>query len=394
MMNLDRLIERILSAKPGLTREVVLGLIKERKAEVDELLTDEGAAYVVAAELGVSLSDAERLETEIRLDDLVPGTRDISVTGRVLMIYPVQRFTRTNGAEGQVGRLILADKTGTISVVLWDERADLINQGRLARNQVIRVAHGYVREGLDGKPEINVGNKGQVILSPSVKTEDFPRLKDYFKKISELRDEQSGVNVNGLVDDITPTSTFQREEDVGRVARVKLTDETGEIWTVFWNEMTESLDNVKRGDRIEVMNARTRRNIQNSLELHVGKRSQVIVSAEKRESGEPSALRLSNISELRTTSKNVNVQARVVHVTPTKEFKRPSGEMGRVSSIQIEDETGTITLVLWGEHADIVGKLFTNDIVTIQNAYVKDTLQGSIELNLGKLGKIKVDHKP
>lgn len=282
-MTLDRLIERILSAKPELTRETVLGLIREKIVDAGELLTDEGAAYVVAAELGVSISEGNQLETDIRLDDLVPGTRDVSVVGRVITICPVQKFTRKDGAEGRVGRMILADRTCRVSVVLWDDKVDILSQGRLTRGQIIRVAHGYVREGLDGSPEVNVGNKGRITVSQGENAADFPHVEDFFKKIGELKSEENGVNVTGILDSITPTSTFQREEGVGRVARARLTDETGEIWAVFWNEMTDSLTNAKHGDRIEIMNARTRGSIQNNMELHVSRRSQVTISNEKRD---------------------------------------------------------------------------------------------------------------
>jgi len=393
-MNLDQLIGRILSAQPSLTREAVLSLIKEKKTEAGELLTDEGAAYIVAAELSISLREDERLETEIQLVDLVPGIRDVSITGRILTVYSVQKFTRSNGVEGQVGRLILVDKTGTVSVVLWDEKADLISQGRLMRDQVIRVAHGYVREGLDGTPEINVGSKGQVILSPNVRPRDLPQLKDLFKKIGELREEKNGVNTVGVAEDIIPTTTFRRGEEIGRLAKVELIDETGEIWAVFWNEMTESLTDLKRGDRVEVVNAKTRRNIQDSLELHIGKRSQVTTSTGERQAVGIPVLKLTKISELRNTSRNVNVLAKVVRIDSVREFKRPSGEMGRFASAQIEDETGVIKLVLWGEHTDVVSGISVNDTVTVRNAYVKDGLQGSLELNLGRLGKIIVNHQP
>lgn len=87
----------------------------------------------------------------------------------------------------------------------------------------------------------------------------------------------------------------------------------------------------------------------------------------------------------------MNVQARVVHINPAREFKRSSGETGRVASIDIKDETGSIALVLWGEHAYTTNKLFTNDIVTVQNAYVKEGSRGSIELNLERAGEIAIN---
>jgi hypothetical protein len=49
-----------------------------------------------------------------------------------------------------------------LRVVLWDNKVDLIEKAKIQREQKIRISHGYVREGLDGKPELHVGQRGSI----------------------------------------------------------------------------------------------------------------------------------------------------------------------------------------------------------------------------------------
>ena len=47
-MSLEHIIERILDQRSDLSRESVLGLLERKKAEAQGLLSDEGAARLVA----------------------------------------------------------------------------------------------------------------------------------------------------------------------------------------------------------------------------------------------------------------------------------------------------------------------------------------------------------
>jgi len=38
----------------------------------------------------------------------------------------------------------------------------LVEGGKIQREQTIRISHGYVREGLNGKPELHLGQRGSI----------------------------------------------------------------------------------------------------------------------------------------------------------------------------------------------------------------------------------------
>jgi replication factor A1 len=137
------------------------------------------------------------------------------------------------------------------------------------------------------------------------------------------------------------------------------------------------------------MNARVKELAGGFTELHVENATQIDKIAEK--SLTVLALpKITKIRELKPQMRYVNVLARVVDVREAKEFKRPSGEFGRVSSIYIQDETDTIKLNLWNEKATLSKKAKVEDIVLVEGAYTRYKF-GKLELNLGKKGQLTLN---
>ena len=102
------------------------------------------------------------LRLKIQIQDLVSGLNDVTVAGQVVSVYPPKIFTRRDWTEGKLASLLVSDKSGTLRVVLWDDKVDLVENGKIQREQTIRISHGYVREGLDGKPELHLGQRGSI----------------------------------------------------------------------------------------------------------------------------------------------------------------------------------------------------------------------------------------
>src|SRR4030042_1365547 len=104
MSSTEDVIKRILILKPNLTREAVERLIQEEKVKAAGLLTDEAAAHLVASNLGMD-SAGERIEAKLKIGALTSGLNDVSLTGRVLHIFPPRTFQRADGGRGEVLRM-------------------------------------------------------------------------------------------------------------------------------------------------------------------------------------------------------------------------------------------------------------------------------------------------
>ena len=160
-MGLEETVKQILSSCSDIKREEIIEMIEKKKTGVCSFLTDETAARIVASELGVKTFQKPFL-LKIQIQDLVSGLNDVTISGQVVSVYPSKTFTRRDWTEGKLASIIVSDKSGTLRVVLWDNKTEIIDRGKIQRKQKIRISHGYVREGLDGKPELHLGDKGNI----------------------------------------------------------------------------------------------------------------------------------------------------------------------------------------------------------------------------------------
>jgi len=159
--SLEEIVNRILSSRSDLKRKEILEMIEKKKRGAGDFLTDETAARIAASELGVKIVH-EPIRLKIQIQDLVSGLNDVTVTGQVVAVYPPKTFTRRDWTEGKLASLLVSDKSGTLRVVLWDDKVDLVEGEKIQREQKIRISHGYVRQGLDGKPELHLGQRGSI----------------------------------------------------------------------------------------------------------------------------------------------------------------------------------------------------------------------------------------
>jgi len=91
------------------------------------------------------------------------------------------------------------------------------------------------------------------------------------------------------------------------------------------------------------------------------------------------------ISELTSTSRKVNIEGKV---TEKKEPREVNTRMGRttVTEAIVEDDSGTVVLILWGEDSN---KVSEGDNIKVENGYITEW-SGTLQLNIGKFGKLSV----
>ena len=370
-------------------------MIEEKKETAEGYFTDEVVARIVASELGVEVPWWEPFRPEILIQDLISGLNDVTMTGRVITVYPVQTFTRSNGTEGRVMRLLIADKTGTLTVVLWDDKTSLAEPNKVKRGQIIKVSHGYVREGLDGRLELHVGMRGEIQVSPSSAVDDeYPPVTRFTQKIKEITGKHKEAIVLGAVQSVHPVSEFKRSDGTcGKVRRLQLRDETGQITVVFWNEKVDQLGEVKKGDYLQLLNTRVKEQLGGRIELHAEKRTQIETLTEVPPHLKPPLdlpTQTTKVQELEPNIRDVHILARVVDASEVREFKRPSGDKGQISTLLIKDETGTISLNLWDEKALLSERIHPGDIVLAEGAYTRERF-GRVNLNIGRRGTLSLN---
>ncbi len=391
MLSREEIITRILAQRSDLSREEIQRLTQKKRDEAGQLLTDEGALYMVANELGINIADKNSPNTRILVKDVMAGANDVSIIGTVTSVSPVQVFKRANGAEGRVARFTLADETGLITVVLWDEKTAILSQEKLLPNQEVNVLHGYVKEGLNGKPELNVGRRGMVNVLSTKPVTTLPGGTEHFKKIHDLSEADYSVNLVGIAKGISPVSVFERQNGKsGQVMRIWLEDGSGGINIVVWDDNVEAVKKTKKNDYVEVSSGQVRKGMRDVLEVHVGKQGKITAQSKKPSGVDIPTVTLTKIGELQSGMMSVDVLGRVTDIGQIREFMRPSGEVGRVADLYLQDDSGSIRLSLWDDKADVLKNITAGSVVLVEAAYAREGSFG-IGLNLGKMGSLTVN---
>lgn len=94
------------------------------------------------------------------------------------------------------------------------------------------------------------------------------------------------------------------------------------------------------------------------------------------------------IKELRNGMRRVDVEAKVLEKTPTREvMSRYKDVVHRVATAIVSDDTGKIKLTLWNEQ---IGQVNENDNIKVENGYIT-TFRGEMQLNVGRYGKLTVN---
>ncbi len=186
--NYERIIKKI-SKISGLEVEEIERRIEAKRAKLSGLISKEGAAQVVAAELGISF-DNERL----KIEELLPGMRKVNLVAKVVRISPIRTFKTKKGDEGKVVNLFVADATSNIKIVLWDtNHIGLIEEGKISENVSIEILNGSMRDN-----ELHLGSFSELKLSKEIFEEVKTGRIFSEKNISELKTSDN-AKIRGVV---------------------------------------------------------------------------------------------------------------------------------------------------------------------------------------------------
>ncbi|RME55235.1 hypothetical protein D6777_01175 [Candidatus Woesearchaeota archaeon] len=201
----DQIVAKIKEEK-GLTDEEIFLKVKEKLDKLSDLISKEGAAHIVATELGVNLYNNLSKERQYQIKELTPMMRNIIVAAKVLKLYDVRAFTR-NDKENKVASMLVGDETGRVRIVVWDEELiKLIENNTIKEDSTILVKGAYVREN-NGFKEVHLGSGSSIEINPEnvkiesvniAQTESFSRTERKFIKDLNMNDvvEVYGTVVN------------------------------------------------------------------------------------------------------------------------------------------------------------------------------------------------------
>ena len=253
------MLQYLTQQRSDLTIDKLRSLIEEKKQKIGAgYLTEQGALFLVAADLGISL-DQQR--SPLRISDVYVGAKDVTLYGRILTIYSPRQFARKDNTETTKNRtmVIYDDDHSTIKIKLWDNKVQVPEEMGLRPGDMIKLSKGYVKSGLDGKPFINVGMDCQLEKTKEAPSE-IPDLNAMTRTIENVDSPADNVIIEGFVRSNPRMSDYRDSRgNMSKSLQLQLFNEDGtkSLRTIIWNVSETRLPKVfKIGSKIRLIGVR------------------------------------------------------------------------------------------------------------------------------------------
>lgn len=212
---LQQIIDKI-KAKAEVSETEINEKIDAKLKQLSGLISREGAAHIIANELGVNLY--EQLTGKVKISSLLPGMRNIETVGKVQRIFETREFD-TGQRKGKVANIIIADETGTTRVVLWNDQAN--NLENLKENDIVKITNAYARDN-QGRVELHLNDKSEFVVNPP--GENINKVKEFTsmrKNIKDIQDGDQNIELLGTIVQAFEPRFFEICPDCGKRARLK-----------------------------------------------------------------------------------------------------------------------------------------------------------------------------
>lgn len=360
--------------KTGLSKKDIQKRMEEKKLALKGLISDEGALFIVAKELGVEIQNKNKITSEkieINISDISLNMKNLSLIGRIRETYPVNNFTRKDGTLGLVGSFILHDSTGDIRIVLWDEKTKIIENDYFQKNELVKIINANIKIGRSNEKEVHIGRNGRIILSPDdVDYKKYPEIKEQVISIKDINLNLRSITISGEISQIYPKHEFKRNDgEIGKVRSLIIGDSTGIITVTFWNLDVEKLSDYNVGDFVNISNLYPKQNNRNpeKIDLYFGKTSQI-----KKEKIKKKKQKLLKIELLQKHQGFVNFQGIITQIDNLKKVKLKNNEEISLLNFIVSDDTDAIRVSLWRDTAERFSDILKlGDGVSLKNVLVK-----------------------
>jgi len=397
MYDFDALVAEVLRNKPEISRESLMELVQEKKRTVGSgYLTDQGALFLIAGELGVKLQ--HMITADLTLKDLHIGANDITVVARILAIYPVSEFKKKDGSGvGRYRRVSLFDRNGIGRLTIWEDNEEAIKLSGMTVDAPVRVISAYVKQGLDGKPNLNMGKRGRIeAITDSSISSKLASLSELAKRVEAIQGGETVLAVDGLSATDSKRTTFVRRDDGsnGSLTQFELKgpgDKTTRV--VIWDGV--DLPEVRSGSRVRVTNLRQKKGRQGDPELH-GDSATVIRllggDGEQRKGTEAAPVpRLIKVAEVAKhgTAGSVDLEVMALSKGNVREVNIKDGSTAKKGEVVLGDDTGEITTVAWDDASKMIAEIQAGEKLLVRGATIQVSKMGVETLELSRSSTVE-----
>ena len=195
----------------------------------------------------------------------------VNVVGMVREVFPASTFERQDFSSGKVMHFVVADETGELAVVAWNEKAEALEK-TLKNGARVQIANARMKKTANGSMEVHVdsGTYAEVLAPESE-----------FSRIADLKEGAAYVNVEGQV----VTKPMLREVvtskgETVRLAVFELRDTSGSAWVSAWREWVDVVKDLRVEDRVVIRDGYVKKGFGDQLEVTTRSKTCIILPSE------------------------------------------------------------------------------------------------------------------
>ena len=361
----DEVLERYNKVKDKISKEDFLARMNEFKKENEGIsfMGDVTFADMVVGELideEVEVVSEKPEFSNDTISSLEDGSRDVTISGRVISISNPRSFKTRKGGKGEVCNVELQDNTGKMRTVFWTQNMPLLK--KFSEGDVIQIKNVDIKEGYSGL-EANLRPRSAIVKLEEDPSK-FPVYEEVITNIADIEPDTQ-VNVIARIVRIPAVRSYEKNGKEGKVASLELQDATGKISYTLWNRNVELIENLKLedGDTVKILAAqsRERTNRDGISEISLSHWDGRII---KGEYDVPEIEQeFTPIGDL-TEQTDVAIKGVVVRLQDIKKFIRKSDNTeGKLRNFDVGDSSGSIRVTLWGDSTDVA--INKGDIVKV-----------------------------
>ena len=262
---LNSILEDI-SQKSRLSKEEVLSLVERKKMQVGSgYLTNIGAAYLVASDLGVDVSDIGRKVYKLR--ELVPNLVSVTVFCYLLNLGQSRSYINKRGQTSYYAKALIFDETTILRCLIWDT-VKIQFLSTIARGTALLLDNVSTKIGKDRKLEVHIGTKSDISI-----IEKTPKgIDSVIYELRLLKEQQKEIVVKGVVSVPPKEITFTKKDGtVGNAIQFNISDAydpTINNRVVIWSPQKSIKSAINVDHEVILIDVETRLGKGKNIEIH------------------------------------------------------------------------------------------------------------------------------
>lgn len=276
-------LRSVVAQTRGVSTSEVDALVFKKRKEFAELLSEESALKIVARETGVDVKEDEVRVQFQSLESIGQTDVPVNVFVRIQNVFAPREF-QTQKRRGRVCNVSVADSSKKANLVLWDKDVDLVEGGKIERNDLLEVSGAKVKSvdplelNASFLTQLNVLKGDELDEEQKSQASGIAKANVVVKKLGELSVSDSEFDAFARTLKVGQEREFsKRDGRIGKVASLIVSDGTGQLRLVLWDKNADLVRRVKVGDAIKIESGYVKEDRDGNLEVHMGWRGRVVL---------------------------------------------------------------------------------------------------------------------